>query len=76
MAGPPVAKMSLVCGALMSSRHPSMEGMLRQPMIPLGAPAFSAASATSFAARRVQARALGWGENTMPFPAFRAIMAL
>ena len=38
--------------------------------------AFSAASATIFAARRVQPTALGWGEKTMEFPAFRAISDL
>ncbi len=41
-----------------------------------GAPAASAAWATSFAARMVQSMAFGWGENTMLHPAFRAMRAL
>ena len=76
MAGPPVARISLVSLPLISSRQPSMDGILRQPILPLGAPALSAASDASLAARLVQEMALGWGENTMALPLFRAIMAL
>ena len=50
--------------------------MLRQATAPFGAPAACAASATIWAALRVQAMALGWGEKTMALPAFRAIIAL
>ena len=60
----------------MSSSTASMVGMLMQPMAPLGQPADSAAWAMSRAARREQALAPGWGENTMALPPFRAIMDL
>ena len=76
MAGPPVARINRVSGAPISSWQPEREGMVRQPTEPLGAPAASAAFATSSAARRVQEIALGWGENTIGQPAFRAMMAL
>ena len=51
------------------------------PVYPEGFPeevlaAFSAATATIRAAFRVHCSALGWGENTMALPDFRAIMAL
>ena len=76
MAGPPVARISRTWLAPINSRHPAREGMLRQLTLPLGAPAFSAASATIFAARMVQCSALGWGEKMMALPAFKAISAL
>ena len=76
MPGPPVARIRFTWGACISSSVPDICPRLRQPMLPLGAPACSAASATISAAFRVQTMALGWGEKTMGFPAFRAIMAL
>ena len=63
-------------GASISSRHPAMEARLRQLTLPAGAPACSAAAATSFAAAREHCSALGWGEKTMALPAFNAIIAL
>ena len=71
-----VAKISRTWGAAINSWVPAMEAILRQPMDPAGAPAFSAAAAAIFAAANVHCRALGWGEKTMVLPAFRAIMAL
>ena len=53
-----------------------MLGMVRQSTDPAGAPARSAAAATSFAAANVHFSALGWGEKTMELPDFRAIRAL
>jgi len=76
MAGPPVARIRQVSGPVISSLQPSMLGMLRQEIAPAGAPAFSAAMAAIFAAFMVHRIALGWGENTMALPAFRAIIAL
>ena len=76
MPGPPVARISRVSGAVISSWQPAMEAMVTQPMVPLGAPASSAAFATICAAFPVERTALGWGEKTMALPAFTAIMAL
>ena len=76
MPGPPVARIRRTSGALISSWHPARAGMVRQLTAPLGAPAASAARATSSAAWRVQETALGWGEKMMAQPAFRAMMAL
>jgi hypothetical protein len=53
-----------------------MEARLKHPMLPSGAPAWDAASDKIFAARKEHCSALGWGENTMALPAFRAINAL
>ena len=76
MPGPPVARISFTSFTPISSWQPAMDAMLRQPTHPLGAPALSAASATIFAARKVQQRALGWGEKTMALPDFKAISDL
>ena len=53
-----------------------MVGMVTQPIMSSGAPASTAASRISSAAFSVHFAADGWGEKTMAFPDFTAIMDL
>ena len=70
------------CSIVFSPHPKALECTLRAAKIvaaaaeKAGAPAASAACATISAARRVQAIALGWGEKTILFPDFKAIMVL
>ena len=54
----------------------SREGTSIQLMMPSGAPAFTAASSTTFAAAIVAFLARGWGLKMMPLRVFRQISAL
>ena len=71
--GPPVAKIASIIGCLISIAESSTEGSSIQPIISLGAPAFTAASKTSLAAAIVDFLALGCGEKIMAFLVLRAI---
>ena len=70
MPGPPVARMmsASFITVLVSSRL----GTSIQPMMPSGAPAFTAASSTTFAAAMVHFFARGWGLMMMPLRVFSA----
>ena len=72
--GPPVARM--MSDSLITVFVSSSDGTSIHPMIPSGAPAFTAASRTTFAAAIVQAFALGWGLIMMAFLVFRQISVL
>ncbi len=74
MPGPPVARMMSASAItrLVSSR----EGASIQPNRPSGAPAFMAASSTTFAAAMVHFLARGWGLMMMPLRVFRASKVL
>ena len=74
MPGPPVARM--VSELLITSLVRSRLGTSIHPMIPSGAPAFTAASSTTLAAAMVHFFARGWGEMMMAFLVFRAIRHL
>ena len=76
MPGPPVARVMLMSRWAMRYWEPSTVGLSIHPMIPSGAPAFTAASWISFAAITVHFFARGWGEKMMPFFVFRARRAL
>ncbi|MBQ5731948.1 MAG: hypothetical protein IIV59_02195, partial [Selenomonadaceae bacterium] len=67
-----MARISRISGAPISSWVPAIAPRLRQLMLPLGAPASSAAAATIRAARKEQSMALGWGEKTMALPLLMA----
>ena len=72
--GPPVARIiSASCITILVS---SRLGTSIQPMIPSGAPAFTAASRTSFAAAIVDAFARGCGLIMIAFLVFNAINVL
>ena len=72
--GPPVAKIiSDVCINLVVS---SSDGTSIQAIISLGAPAFTAASNTTFAASIVEFLALGCGLKIIPFLVLSEINAL
>ncbi len=74
MPGPPVAstKFALLITALDNSNV----GSSIHPIISFGAPAFTAASKTIFAAIIVDFLAFGCGEKIIPFLVFKAINAL
>src|SRR5699024_9847068 len=72
--GPPVARM--MSASLMTVFVSSSDGVSIQPMIPSGAPAFTAASRTTFAAAMVHAFAAGWGLMIIAFLVFRQIRVL
>ena len=74
MPGPPVARM--ISALRMTSLVSSREGTSIQAMMPLGAPAATAASSTTFAAAMVLFLARGWGLITMPLRVFRQIRVL
>lgn len=74
MPGPPVAKMT--SADFINSFDNSMEGSSIQSMIPSGAPAFTAASSTIFAAAMVHALARGCGLSKMAFLVLRQIRHL
>ena len=60
----------------MTSLVRSRLGTSIHPMMPSGAPAFTAASSTTFAAAMVHFFARGWGEMMMAFLVFNAIRHL
>ena len=74
MPGPPVASiMSTDCISILVS---SRDGTSIHAIMPSGAPAFTAASKTVFAASIVDFLALGWGLIIIPFLVFSAIKVL
>ena len=72
--GPPVARMQ--SAAFITSFVNSREGTSIHPMMPSGAPAFTAASKTILAAAMVQSFARGCGLMMMAFLVFREIKVL
>ena len=72
--GPPVARM--VSEFLITSLVSSREGTSIHPIIPSGAPAFTAASSTILAAAMVLFFARGCGEMIIAFLVFNAIRVL
>ena len=74
MPGPPVARM--ISASFITVLVSSRDGTSIQPMMPSGAPAFTAASRTTFAAAMVQAFARGCGEMIMAFLVFKQIRVL
>ena len=70
MPGPPVARM--MSASFMRKFVFGSDGASTQPMMPSGAPAFTAASRTIFAAAIVEFLARGWGLMTMPLRVFSA----
>ena len=74
MPGPPVARM--MSASCISVFVISSEGTSTHPMIPSGAPAFTAASSTTFAAAMVDFPALGCGLKMIPLRVFRQIRDL
>ena len=74
MPGPPVARM--ISASFITVFVNSRDGTSIQPMIPSGAPAFTAASRTTLAAAIVQAFAAGCGLIIMAFLVFRQIRVL
>ena len=72
--GPPVARM--ISADFMIRLVISSEGTSIQPIMPSGAPAFTAASNTIFAASIVDFLALGCGLMIMPFLVFKHIRVL
>ena len=72
--GPPVARIR--SESLMTVVVSSSDGASIHPMIPSGAPAFTAASRTTFAAAMVLFFAAGWGLMIMAFLVFRQIRVL
>ena len=72
--GPPVARM--MSDSFMTILVSSSDGASIQPMIPSGAPAFTAASRTTFAAAIVEAFAAGCGLMIIAFLVFRQINVL
>lgn len=76
MAGPPVARMSLMSGDCMSACDSASVGCSSHAISPLGAPAASAASRTMRAASMVLFTARGWGEKTIALRVSRQMSAL
>ena len=74
--GPPVAKIQSMLGCFIKALESSIDGTSIQPIISSGAPAFTAASRTIFAASIVHFLALGCGEKIIPFLVFKAIKDL
>ena len=74
MPGPPVARM--MSASFITVFVSSRDGTSIQPMMPSGAPAFTAASRTTLAAAMVQAFARGCGEMMMAFLVFKQIRVL
>ena len=74
MPGPPVARIR--SASRITSLVSSREGTSIHPIIPSGAPAFTAASRTTLAAAMVHFFALGWGEMMIAFLVFKQIRAL
>ena len=74
MPGPPVARM--MSAERMSSEVMSRDGTSTQSMMPLGAPAASAASRTMRAASAVHLPARGCGEMRMALRVFRLMSVL
>ena len=72
--GPPVARITST--DFISSLESSMVGSSIHPIMPSGAPAFTAASSTILAASMVHFLALGWGLMMMAFLVFRQIRHL
>ena len=72
--GPPVAR--IISASFISVSVNSSEGISIQPIIPFGAPAFTAASRTTFAASIVERFALGCGLIIIPFLVFKHINVL
>ena len=66
MPGPPVARIRLTSGWLISWPESATVGSAIQPMMSSGAPAFTAASSTIRAASTVHFLARGWGLKMMP----------
>ncbi len=74
MPGPPVARM--MSASFMTVLVSSNDGTSIQPIMPSGAPAFTAASNTIFAAAIVQAFAAGCGLIMMALRVFKQINVL
>ena len=72
--GPPVAKVQ--SASRIMRPESATVGSSIQPIMFSGAPAFTAASKTIFAASMVHFLALGWGEKIIPFLVFKAISDL
>ena len=72
--GPPVARM--ISASLITVFVSSSDGASIQPMIPSGAPAFTAASRTTLAAAIVDALAAGCGLMMIAFLVFKQISVL
>jgi hypothetical protein len=76
MPGPPVARTRAISGRSISSRVAASVGASRQETRPSGAPAATAASAITSAARREHLAARGCGACTMALPALTAARLL
>ena len=76
MPAPPVERMTPVRLWRINSFVPWMVASLTHCTMPCGAPAASAASASTRAVSQVHLRARGCGLSTIAFPAFNAIRHL
>ena len=72
--GPPVAR--IISASFITVLVSSRDGTSIHPIISSGAPAFTAASRTTFAAAMVQAFARGCGEMIIAFLVFKQIRVL
>ena len=74
ICGPPVAR--IISDSFISKADKATDGVSIQPIIPFGAPAFTAACSTIFAAAIVHFFARGWGDIINPFRVFKQIRHL